>query len=935
MKKLLLPFLLLLVNCIHANVLTRNPFFCGDQDSITITFDATQGNGALNNFTGPVYAHTGVITNLSTSNSNWRYVKSAWGVANAAVLMTALGNNKYSIRFHVRDYYGVPANETILKIAILFRNATGTIVGRNADGSDMFIPIYDNSMPQCEITFPASDPGTPLLNTTLGQTINLAGAANGSYALNVWVNGINIASANDDTITTTHTTTLLGVNTIILQANNGIQNTADTVTFLVNPPINFSPLPNNTSLGINYINDSTVVLALYAPQKNFVYAIGSFNGYTPNSNYYMNLSPDSTTWWLTITGLIPGQEYTFQYLVDGTIKVGDPYSEKILDPSNDNFINAATYPNPTPYPSGLTTGIVSVFQTAQTPYTWTINNFVKPAKTDLVIYELLVRDFTAAHNYQTLIDTLHYLKAMGINAIELMPFNEFEGNESWGYNPSYMMAIDKYYGTKSKLKQFIDACHQEGIAVIQDIVFNHQCGQSPFAMLYFNNSTGKPAPNNPWMNVDARHDFNVCYDINHEAAPVKYWVTKVLKHYIQEYKVDGFRFDLSKGFTQKNTLGNVGAWGQYDTARIATLKNYADSIWLYDPTNYVILEHFANNNEEEELSNYGCMLWGNGNYDFRAAHKANGTGNFNNAISYKSRTWNNPHLIGYAESHDEERLMFETLTTGSQNANYSTRDTATALNRMGMMAAFLYTVPGPKMLWMGTELGYDVSINNPCRTCNKPYRWNYFFNLQRQLLFNIQKAILDLRISHPAFESNNFVINAANPIKAVRITDPSMNVNVMGNCGIVAASTNPVFQNTGWWYDYLTGDSILVSNATASVTLAPGEYHIYTSIKLPMPNLTVGLEDLSNADLVALLTAFPTPASHEMSIQFDLYKNAETRIDIFNIHGKQISHVDLGLLTAGTHNYLWQIDESLPNGIYLCAVTSGSHVRKIKLLVSR
>ena len=89
-----------------------------------------------------------------------------------------------------------------------------------------------------------------------------------------------------------------------------------------------------------------------------------------------------------------------------------------------------------------------------------------------------LRDFIAAHNYKVLADTLQYLKRLGINAIELMPVNEFEGNNSWGYNTSFHMALDKYYGKAIDFKKFIDLCHQNEIAVILDVVFNHAFSQN-------------------------------------------------------------------------------------------------------------------------------------------------------------------------------------------------------------------------------------------------------------------------------------------------------------------------------------------------------------------------------------------------------------------------------------------------------------------------
>src|SRR5690606_12266793 len=136
------------------------------------------------------------------------------------------------------------------------------------------------------------------------------------------------------------------------------------------------------------------------------------------------------------------------------------------------------------YPEGSTTGIVSVLQLNPATYTWKSGNFSRPDINDMVIYELHVRDFLEQQQYTVLRDSISYLKRLGVNAVELMPVQEFEGNLSWGYNPSFHFAVDKYYGTANELKAFIDECHQEGIAVILDMVLNHAFGQSPLVRLY-------------------------------------------------------------------------------------------------------------------------------------------------------------------------------------------------------------------------------------------------------------------------------------------------------------------------------------------------------------------------------------------------------------------------------------------------------------------
>ncbi len=165
----------------------------------------------------------------------------------------------------------------------------------------------------------------------------------------------------------------------------------------------------------------------------------------------------------------------------------------------------------------------------------------------------------------------------------------------------------------------------------------------------------------------------------------KAFVDRVNRYWMSEYKFDGFRFDFTKGFT--NTPGN--GWN-YDQARIAILKRMADSIWAYNPDAYVILEHFADNNEEKELANYGMMLWGNMNYNYCEASMGWTSNSDFSWASYQSRDWNNPHLVAYMESHDEERMMYKNITWGNSTTGYNIKDTTIALQRIPLAAAFIY-----------------------------------------------------------------------------------------------------------------------------------------------------------------------------------------------------------------------------------------------------
>ena len=92
--------------------------------------------------------------------------------------------------------------------------------------------------------------------------------------------------------------------------------------------------------------------------------------------------------------------------------------------------------------------------------------------------------------------------------------------------------------------------------------------------------------------------------MNHESLYTKRYVNTVNHYWLNEYRIDGLRFDLSKGFTQRNNPENVGAWSLYDASRIAILKRMADRIWEHTPDAYIILEHLSDNSEEKELAEY-------------------------------------------------------------------------------------------------------------------------------------------------------------------------------------------------------------------------------------------------------------------------------------------------------------------------------------------
>lgn len=960
----------------NAQLLTWSPDFIQESStSVTIKCDATKGNQGLKNYTptSDVYVHIGVITTASTGAGDWKHVVvSNFNAPNALVQTTYLGNNiwSYTITGGLRTFFGLTdPNEKILKIAILFRNGAGSLKLANTDGSDMYVPVYSSTGLFVRLDAPSRLPTfTPVVDAItkkVGDTITLTAKASQSSTISILLNGTQIAAtASATSLTTIPTLSTGGLQTVIAKADNGTSVVYDTSTFFVQGASSVGALPAGVVDGINYEpGDTSAILVLYAPLKKNVYVLGDFNNWTQSAAYQMTQTPDSLRYWIRIKGLTAGKEYAYQYLIDQTLTVADYNTEKILDKNNDPYISAATYPNLMLFPSKATGSIVSILQTAKPAYNWQVPNFTKPNKNNLIIYELLVRDFTAAQNWQTLKDTLTYLKRLGVNAIEVMPFNEFEGNSSWGYNPNFYFAPDKAYGTETALRQFIDACHANGMAVIMDMVMNHSFGTSPMVQMYWDAVNNQPAANSPWFNTIPTHPYNVGYQFNHQSQATKDFVDRVVTHWLTKYKIDGFRWDLAKGFTQKmsclnaacNTNAEVSAWGQYDSSRVTTWKRIYDKMQSVTPASYCILEMFADNSEETVEANYGMMLWGNMNDNFSqatmgysTASPSGGTWDITWGIS-QARGWSQPNLVTYQESHDEERVMYKNEQYGNTSGSYSVKTLATGLKRNEMATAFWAMIPGPKMLWQFGELGYDFSINTcangtvnsdgSCRTDPKPIHWEYYQNANRFSLYNVYAQLIKLRTTPnyiTTFTKGTITYSLTGAFKSMIVSDDSLKVVVIGNFDVIAQTGSVTFPTAGTWYNYLGSNSRQATGAAESITLQPGEYYVYVNknINNSVPTATTDVNSDSNEMQIAV---YPNPVNNNAVVAYNLIESGNISIDVVDLGGKRVGNVFRGFKTKGAQTI--QLagqgfnQTKLSSGLYLLQLEQSGRKKTTKFVV--
>lgn len=912
-------------------------------DQITVTYDVTgTGLASLTDMWVWVWipGKSDAKSNVNPANSNPTATNPA-----KCTKSTPSGKTLFTISFKPSDFFTTDIS-TQTQLGILLKGNDWT----NGQTTDFLTNFWDGTF-QTKLTSPTTQP----LFVSNGDSIIIQAATPVTADFALYLNNKLI---NTQLALTSYKYKLI-VNDSVKYYTAKVTATASgnssTVTFNYNihqlSPAQARPAGIIDGINYNSSDPTKATLCFWAPNKTSVYAMGDFTDWNVLPNYLMK--KDGEHFWMEVSGLTAGAEYAFQYLVNDSLRIADPYTDKILE-TDDSKIPSTTYPNLKAIPAKALSSQwyfnhFSVLQTAQTPYQWQTANYQKPAKEKLVIYELLIRDFFDKDNrsFQKLIDTISYFKKLGVNAVELMPVTEFNGEIGWGYNPTSMFAVQKYYGHKNKLKEFVDKCHAKGIAVIMDLVMNHQDIPNSYAMLDFDFVNFRPKPTNMWFNVSAPHPYSVFNDLNHESQYTQKYLDTINYYWVKEFKIDGYRYDLSKGFTQK--VSNESTAGNYDQSRINILTRMADKLWSSFPDAYIILEHFAENAEEKVLANYrvnegkGMMLWANFNYAYNQNTMGYLSGSDISWMDYNKRAWTAPRAVGYMESHDEERLMYKNLQFGNVVGSYSVKNPATALQRMKPAALLFYTIPGPKMLWEFGEFGYDQSINTcesgsvdnsgNCRLDPKQVPWNtYLQNQDRKDLRTHVADLIQLRRNYDLFSTKGIAAQMTSnssslvqqmtlknsPYSASPGDSSQMNAVVVANFDVTQQSIILSFPHDGVWYEYYDHSApVTISSSSKVLMLQPGEYKLYTDVRIKTPSLITAV----SADAEVDVTLFPIPT------QSLLHVSATQGIE--SIQAKTTT--GLNISPVRIDETTWDVS-MLPSGLYIIEVGTKSGIVRKKIV---
>ncbi len=583
--------------------------------------------------------------------------------------------------------------------------------------------------------------------------------------------------------------------------------------------------------GAEVVGDS-IRFTLYAPTHERVWVVGSFSDWQK-----IEMRKEKDVFRLTIEK--PGSEFMlYQYVLSNGVRIGDPYSVTVLDPLNDWELPRSSWVRQLPpYPVSETQGFVTVLQLLPQPYRWdTSDGYRTPTTSQLNIYELCVRDYCVSDaeggNLELLQESIDSLASLGVNAVELMPIAEFEGNDSWGYMPVFPFALDKAYGRMSSLKRFVDNVHSRGMAVILDIVLNHTSAMCPLVTMA-SDGKGNPREDNPWYNTRsnfANPDLQWGQDFNHESHQTQMLVDSILSFWIKEYHVDGFRLDFTKGFSNRfhPVEGSDSLGVKYDRRRIELLKRLHLSVRKVKPDVIMICEHFADEPEELELAKDGYLMWTDASSAFQQCVMGYEEGSDVSQIDYKYRGWWSPRAVGYMESHDTERMMRKCLNMGREDApEASPRDTATALKRVGAAATILGAIPGPKMIWQYGEYGFDVSINDGGRTSRKRIDRSLMTDSLHIELKNKFAKIMRLRKDDPLFSTSDYDADLRGLVKTVHLRYGDRECLTIANFDVYPHEYLLPHSPSGEWVDCFTSKIFSTMSGGKKITLPPAASYLF------------------------------------------------------------------------------------------------------------
>ena len=537
---------------------------------------------------------------------------------------------------------------------------------------------------------------------------------------------------------------------------------------------------------------SSIEFKLFAPYNSQAALKGSFSDWSE-----ISMEKDDFGYFRTKLELEDGvYQYKFRlqsksYFLepDEWVEVNDPYATNIDDSSQNSVIR------------------IEDGKKIVDTYTWQHDDKDLPSNEELVIYELYVGGFSGKGDsgqgtFQDAIKKLDYLSELGINAIELMPVQESPGDKNWGYTPRHYFAVESSYGSSSDLKRLIDECHDRGMRVLIDFIFNHSDTETPLTQIdhdYWYNR--EPAdPDNSWG-----PEFNYeKYDENLDVKPAWQFIGDIVKFWIEEYHIDGIRYDASKQIGNYDFL----SWISKQAREAASMKPF------FNTAEYIP--------EDPKLVGYNKPMdacWHESFYQQAVKHICSDGldfKGFKQVIDCQQQGYGGvTNVINYISCHDH----LYTLAELGQREIFKDE----AFKRAKLGAALLMTAVGIPLVWMGNEFGEynpeeEIKID-----------WSLLSNNDNKGLFDFYRGLIDLRTNNYALRTSNidffYEDTESKVIAYTRWNDEGSRIVVIVNFSgdFLQNYTVNNFPASGTWHEWTNNYDVEASDDKLVIDLAEYE----------------------------------------------------------------------------------------------------------------
>lgn len=545
---------------------------------------------------------------------------------------------------------------------------------------------------------------------------------------------------------------------------------------------------------------SSIEFKLFAPYNKKVALIGEFSDW---QEIAMQLGDDG--FFRTSVDLEDGA-YQYKFRVqskswffepDQSVDVNDPYATDIDDASQNGVIR-------------IKDGKVIV-----DTYVWKHDDKPLPADHALVIYELHVGDFSGGEadryvrgKYKHVVEKLDYLVDLGINAIELMPVKEYPGDHSWGYNPRHFFASESSYGTTEELKTLIDECHGKGIRVILDGIYNHSEAEGPLTQIdhdYWYHHEPRD-PDNNW-GPEFNYEF---YDEKLETFPARRFAGDVVRFWIQEYHIDGVRYDAARQIANYDFMG----WIVQEAKQAAGAKPF-----------YNVAEFIPDNPSITNLDGPMDGCWHDSFYHCIVPMLCGEEFNLERikeVLDAKRQGYlGTTNVVNYLTNHDHNHLMADLGDRGILDE--------AAFKRVKLGVALVMTAMGIPLIWMGEEFGeYKYKTIEQAKI-----EWSLLENDLNRGLFNYYKGLIALREQNHALYTENIEFFHENPEAKVfaytRWNNEGSRVVVVVNFSenFLAGYTIPNFPENGTWHEWTANYDTEAGNNSLMTDLGEFEAKVF------------------------------------------------------------------------------------------------------------